>query len=57
MAQLTNLAQALVDLEKDRVNAIVEDRLKKGNAPLEIVKELNEGIIEVGNASRPVNTL
>jgi hypothetical protein len=33
MAQLTNLAQALVDLEKDRVNAIVEDRLKRGMPP------------------------
>lgn len=48
MAQLTDLAQALVDLEKERVNAIVEDKLKKGILPLEIVKELNEGMIEVG---------
>jgi methylmalonyl-CoA mutase cobalamin-binding domain/chain len=48
MAQLTDLAQALVNLEKDRVNAIVEDKLKRGIAPLEVVKELNEGMIEVG---------
>jgi methylmalonyl-CoA mutase cobalamin-binding domain/chain len=48
MAQLTDLAQALVDLEKDRVNAIVEDKLKRGILPLEIVKELNDGMIEVG---------
>jgi methylmalonyl-CoA mutase cobalamin-binding domain/chain len=48
MAPLTDLAQALVDLEKDSVNAIVEDRLKKGMPPLDIVKELNEGMIEVG---------
>ena len=48
MAQLTDLAQALVDLEKDRVNAIVEDRLKRGLPPLDIVKDLNEGMIEVG---------
>ncbi len=48
MAQLTDLAQALVNLEKGRVNAIVEDRLKRGIGPLEVVKELNEGMIEVG---------
>ena len=48
MAQLTDLAKALVNLEKDRVNAIVEDKLKRGIPPLEIVKELNDGMIEVG---------
>jgi len=42
------LAKALVNLEKDRVNAIVEDKLKRGIPPLEIVKELNDGMIEVG---------
>ena len=49
MAQLTDLAKALVNLEKDRVNAIVEDKLKRGIPPLEIVKELNDGMIEVGD--------
>jgi methylmalonyl-CoA mutase cobalamin-binding domain/chain len=48
MAQLTDLAKALVNLGKDRVNAIVEDKLKRGIPPLEIVKELNDGMIEVG---------
>lgn len=48
MAQLTDLAKALVNLEKDRVNAIVVDKLKRGIPPLEIVKELNDGMIEVG---------
>ncbi|MGA2316816.1 MAG: corrinoid protein [Thermodesulfobacteriota bacterium] len=48
MVQLTDLAKALVNLEKDRVNAIVEDKLKRGIPPLEIVKELNDGMIEVG---------
>jgi methylmalonyl-CoA mutase cobalamin-binding domain/chain len=48
MAQLTDLAKALVNLEKDRVNAIVKDKLKRGIPPLEIVKELNDGMIEVG---------
>jgi methylmalonyl-CoA mutase cobalamin-binding domain/chain len=49
MAQLTDLAKALVNLEKDRVNAIVKDKLKRGIPPLEIVKELNDGMIEVGD--------
>jgi len=49
MAPLTDLAKALVNLEKDRVNAIVEDKLKRGIPPLEIVKELNDGMIEVGD--------
>jgi len=48
MAQLTDLAQALVNLEKGRVNTIVEDKLKKGIPPLEIVNELNVGMIEIG---------
>jgi methylmalonyl-CoA mutase cobalamin-binding domain/chain len=48
MAELTKLAQALVNLEKERVNALVEDKLKGGIPPLEIVKELNDGMIEVG---------
>ena len=48
MAQLTDLAQALVNLEKARVNTIVEDKLKKGIPPLEIVNELNVGMIEIG---------
>ena len=48
MAQLTDLGQALVHLEKDRVNAIVEDKLRNGIPPLEIVKELNDGMIDIG---------
>ena len=49
MAGLTELAQALADLDKKHVAALVEDKLKKGVPPLEIVKDLNDGMIEVGN--------
>ena len=49
MAKLTELAQALVDLKKELVNTLVEDKLKGGTPPLEIVKELNDGMIEVGD--------
>jgi methylmalonyl-CoA mutase cobalamin-binding domain/chain len=48
MAKLTELAQALVDLKKERVIALVEDQLKENRAPLDIIKELNGGMIEVG---------
>jgi methanogenic corrinoid protein MtbC1 len=49
MAQLTELAQALADLDKKHVADLVEDKLKGGVPPLEILKDLNEGMIEVGN--------
>jgi len=49
MAKLTELAQALVDLKKENVIALVENKLKEGSPPLEIVKDLNNGMIEVGD--------
>ena len=48
MTELTELAQALVDLRKEDVMAMVEDNLRKKTPPLEIVKALNEGMIKVG---------
>jgi methanogenic corrinoid protein MtbC1 len=49
MAGLTQLAQAMADLDKKQVIALVENKLKAGVPPLEIVKELNDGMIEIGN--------
>ncbi len=49
MADLTELARSMADLDKKRVLALVEEKLKGGVPPLEIVKELNDGMIEVGN--------
>src|SRR3972149_10188790 len=49
MAGLTELAQALAELDKKHVSALVENKLKTGVPPLEIVKDLNDGMIEVGN--------
>ncbi len=49
MAGLTELAQAMADLDKKHVAALVEDKLKRGVPPLEVVKELNDGMIEIGN--------
>jgi methanogenic corrinoid protein MtbC1 len=49
MAELTELARALAELDKKKVVFLVENGLKEGIPPLAIVKELNEGMIEVGN--------
>lgn len=48
MTKLSELAQALAGLEKERVNKLVEAELKDGAAPLEIVGELNAGMGLVG---------
>jgi methylmalonyl-CoA mutase cobalamin-binding domain/chain len=48
MAKLTDLARAVADLDKQRVVALVEDKVETGILPLEIVKELNQGMTEVG---------
>jgi len=49
MAGLTQLAQAMADLDKKHVLTLVESKLRVGIPPLDIVKELNDGMIEVGN--------
>lgn len=49
MGELTQLAQAMADLDKNHVIALVENKLKGSIPPLEIVKELNDGMIEIGN--------
>src|SRR5512136_1215972 len=48
MTALTELTQALVELKREDVVAMVEDQLKKKTPPLEIVKALNDGMIQVG---------
>ncbi len=48
MAELSELAQALAGLEKERVNNLVEAELKDGVVPLEIVGALNAGMTLVG---------
>jgi methanogenic corrinoid protein MtbC1 len=49
MGDLTELARAMADLDKKQVASLVEDKLKGGTPPLEIMKELNVGMIEIGN--------
>jgi len=45
---LTDLGKALVDLNEDQVKTLVEKRMDAGIEPMEIVKECNEGMVEVG---------
>ena len=46
---LTELTQALTNLDKERVNNLVAARLNGGTAPLEIISELNAGLAAVGD--------
>jgi methanogenic corrinoid protein MtbC1 len=48
MAALAELTQALVDLKKEEVLAMVDDQLKEKTPPLDIVKALNDGMVQVG---------
>jgi methylmalonyl-CoA mutase cobalamin-binding domain/chain len=48
MAELSELAQALADLNEERVNTLVEARLKAGVAALDIIEECNAGMAEIG---------
>ncbi|AKX94093.1 cobalamin B12-binding domain-containing protein [Neomoorella thermoacetica] len=43
------LSKAMAELEEEQVLAQVKERLGGGVAPLEIVKTLQEGMVEVGN--------
>lgn len=49
MTNLSALAQSLVDLDEDRVYAQVDQKLQAGEDPLGIIKELNDGMIKIGN--------
>jgi methanogenic corrinoid protein MtbC1 len=49
MTDLTELARSMADLDKKRVLMLLEEKLKGGTLPLDIVKELNDGMTEVGN--------
>ena len=49
MINLTELSKALVDLDEDKVNSIVRQKIGSGEDPLEIIKECNVGMAEIGN--------
>lgn len=43
------LAEALRDLDEERVNELVEEAVKNGLSPLEIIGECNAGMVAVGD--------
>jgi methylmalonyl-CoA mutase cobalamin-binding domain/chain len=48
MAELSELARSLADLNEEHVNTLVEARLETGVAALDIIEECNAGMAEVG---------
>jgi methylmalonyl-CoA mutase cobalamin-binding domain/chain len=48
MPDLTELGQALVDLNEEKVIELVKKKLEVGEDPLEIIKECNAGMVEIG---------
>ncbi|HHW42556.1 MAG TPA: cobalamin-binding protein [Desulfotomaculum sp.] len=45
---MSALAQALKDLDEKSVYQLVEDKIKNGTSPLDIIAECNEGMVGVG---------
>jgi len=48
MPDFTELGQALVDLKEDKVIELVKKQLETGVDPLEIIKDCNAGMVEIG---------
>jgi methylmalonyl-CoA mutase cobalamin-binding domain/chain len=45
---MTELAEALRDLQEKKVYSLVDEMIRDGVSPLEIVEECNRGMVEVG---------
>jgi len=48
MSNLTQLAQALADLDEELVSSLVKQKIAAGADPLDIIKECNQGMGKVG---------
>jgi methylmalonyl-CoA mutase cobalamin-binding domain/chain len=48
MSNLSELAQRLVDLNEDKFLELVKQRIDNGEDPIEIIRECNAGMVEVG---------
>lgn len=46
---MSELAQALTDLEENKVYQLVDEQIKNGVSPIDIIAECNEGMVGVGN--------
>ncbi len=48
MSNLTELAQSLVDLKEEKFLELVEQRIDNKDNPMDMIKECNAGMVEVG---------
>ncbi len=48
MADFTELTQAMINLDEDKVYDLVDKKVDKGENPLDIIKECNDGMFEIG---------
>lgn len=49
MSDLTELGKALLELNEERVNLLVQQKAKAGEDPMAIIRECNDAMVEVGN--------
>jgi 5-methyltetrahydrofolate--homocysteine methyltransferase len=49
VSDLTELGKALLLLNEDKVNALVNRKISAGEQPLSIIEECNKAMVEVGN--------
>ena len=45
---MSELANALRDLDEEKVYALVDEKINHGVSALDIIEECNEGMVEVG---------
>ncbi len=48
MSNFTELTQAMIDLDEEKINELVKQKVQAGEDPLNIIKECNEGMVEIG---------
>lgn len=48
MGDFTELGQAILDLDEAKADALVKQKIASGEDPLGIIKECNDGMVEVG---------
>jgi len=48
MSSLTELGKAIVDLNEEQVYSLVKQKIEAGEAPLDILKECNDGMGQIG---------
>ena len=49
---MTNLAEALSNLDEDKVYKLVDEKIMEGEPPINIIEECSAGVTVVGGAFR-----